>query len=126
MRPIHIILLTVLTLSGCVFHCDPEPNPDHGCINASFVIAGCCSGTTVFNLDPAFPLGDTITLDSVTYFNAVHIPGKYAGDMRIKLREFVADQDQALRETDCYCIQAEPWEILPVYVITENCNMPQE
>jgi hypothetical protein len=121
MRSLLPILLLATSLSGCFIHCT---EPEHAqCINATFITFGCCSGTTVFELDPGYAIGDTITLDGVTYQNAVQVAGEYDANAQLKLRAFNPESDAEKRSQRCWCIQAEPWHVLPLYVVQENCSV---
>ena len=121
-------LLSFLLLSAAITSCVvcSEPPSDNACLKADLIVEGCCSGSTVFNIDNRFALGDTITINGVTYENAIQIPGKHPSALRVKLRAFDSENDRDLLATNCNCIQAEPWAALPIYVITEDCSEPSE
>jgi hypothetical protein len=121
MRLILSLFLVAISLTGCSIHCE-EPEPDEQCINASFIAYSCCSGTSLFELDPTHALGDAITLNGVTYQNAVQIAGKYEDDAHLKLRAFDPESDAEKRSQECWCVQAEPWHALPLYVAMEICT----
>jgi hypothetical protein len=128
MRILTGTLLSLVMLSGCTIHCTDGGLPgEDTCINASSITeVSCCTGTTVYDLDPAFPLGDTITLNGIHYNNAVQIAGTYEGDMKIQIREFDQDMDADKKSITCNCFAVEAWDRLPIYVVVQNCNSFQE
>ena len=111
-----IVLLVALFAVSC------SCSDNQTCLKGKAVISSCCTGTTVVALTSSEQLGDTVSVNGVQYYNAIQITGEFPKDEMIyfKARAFDTKKDEL--GVVCYCLVAEPWVELPIYIITDRYN----
>lgn len=122
MRFICFITIALLLATSCSQVCTTDGM--QACKTGRAIMYSCCTGTTFVEMNTSEALGKDIQLGDTTYHNAIQIVGRFEGNINVQLRAFNSDIDSL--GAICYCLMAEPWVSLPMYVVesgsTADCS----
>jgi hypothetical protein len=118
MRSNIFILAIIVILSSCT-DCtgDGSSGP---CYKGRAIMFSCCTGTTFFEMSTSVALGKDIEVGGITYHNAIQVVGRFEGEMSMQFREYDPQKDQNKIGPVCYCLMAEPWVSLPMFVLESS------